>query len=367
MIRTVNTHTVNFDASPHLIHGWGYRLFVTLLIVGFVLVIGLSVSIGSVSIPLTQVWQVVGAHLAAPFTGGEPVIAGIDPSINQIVWEFRMPRALLGVMVGAALAIAGAVMQAAIRNPLADPYILGTVSGASVGAVFVILSGAVAVTSLSVTSGAFVGAMISLLLVFLLGRRGGTFAPMRLVLAGVALGYLLSSITSFMQMQARPNELRAVLYWLLGSVAGAEWEDLYLIGMVVIVLTGWLLLQSRALNVLVMGEESAYALGIDVNRFRLRLLIVAALLTSVVVAVSGGIGFIGLMIPHTARLLVGPDHRRLMLVTFLLGGILLILFDIAARTIIAPAEMPLGIITGAVGAPFFIFIMQRTQRTGGMG
>jgi iron complex transport system permease protein len=363
-IRTQSGVTVDLDASPHLIKGSWYRLLLIALGGMLALTIVMSVSIGSIDIPLNDVWSVIGAHLSAPFTGST-LAPGIAPTTNQIVWDFRMPRTLLGLVVGASLAVAGVVMQAVVRNPLADPYILGTVSGASVGAVAVIALGFLAATPSAVTISAFIGAMGSLLLVFLLGQRRGIFSPGRLVLAGVAISYLLSAITSYIQLQANPNELRAVLYWLLGSVAGAEWIDLGVASAVVVTLTLLLVLQARPLNALLMGEESAYALGVDVNRFRLLLLGAASLLTASVVAVSGGVGFVGLMIPHTVRMLVGPDHRRVLLISALVGGIFLMWVDILARIVIRPAEMPLGIITGVIGAPFFIYIMGRSGRAGG--
>jgi iron complex transport system permease protein len=363
-VRAESGAQIDFESSPHLIKGRWYVLFLIALcgLVGLTLVV--SVSIGAIEIPLDQVWTVIGTNLTAPLTG-HALAPDIPATTNQIVWDFRMPRALLALIVGASLAAAGVVMQAVVRNPLADPYILGTVSGASVGAVAVITLGLFAAVPSAVTTSAFIGAVVSLLLVFLLGQRRGVFAPGRLILAGVAISYLLSAITSYLQLRANPNELRAVLYWLLGSVAGAEWEDLGIAGLVVIGLTLLLTLQARRLNALLMGDESAYALGVNVNRFRLLLVAAASLLTASVVAVSGGVGFVGLMIPHMVRLLVGPDHRRVMIVTVLVGGLFLMWVDLLARIVIRPAEMPLGIITGVIGAPFFIYIMQRSGRGGG--
>ncbi|MEM9954845.1 MAG: iron ABC transporter permease [Chloroflexota bacterium] len=360
LIRAETGALVDMDASPHLIKGRWYGVFLVSLFITVLLSIIFSVSIGAVPIPIHEVWAVIVSNITGRTSAPE-----IALTTNQIIWDFRMPRTLLSLIVGASLAIAGVVMQAVVRNPLADPYILGTVSGASVGAVAVIALGFMAATPSAVTISAFVGAMGSLLLVFVLGQRRSTFSPGRLILAGVAISYLLSAITSYIQLQANPNELRAVLYWLLGSVAGAEWSDLAVAGTVVIVLTGLLVLQARPLNALLMGEESAYALGVDVNRFRLLMLGAASLLTASVVAVSGGVGFVGLMIPHVVRMLVGPDHRRVMLVSVLVGGIFLIWVDILARIVIRPAEMPLGIITGVIGAPFFIYIMHRNERSGG--
>jgi iron complex transport system permease protein len=212
-----------------------------------------------------------------------------------------------------------------------------------------------------------VGALASLAAVFALGRHAGRFSPTRLVLAGVALAYLFAAATSYLQIHADDNELRAVVFWLLGSVADAEWNDLPVAAAVVVLVTGWLLLQTRPLNSLLIGDESAYALGVDVSRFRAKLVIASALVTGAVVAVAGGIAFVGLMIPHVARLLVGPDHRRVIPVSFLLGASYLACVDILSRILEKPAELPLGILTAVIGAPFFLYLMHRSSRVAGGG
>lgn len=329
------------------------------LVVGLVAVtvvaVSVAVSVGAVAVPLGTVWRSIGAHLG---------IAGItlDPIEDQIVWDLRVPRALLALVVGAGLSVAGAVIQAVVRNPLGDPYLLGIVSGASVGAVSVIVLGSSAAAGLSLSGAAFVGAMVAFIATFALGRQGGHWPPARLVLAGVAVSYLLSSLTFFLQTRAAPNEVQRVLFWSLGSVAGARWSDLALPTVVVVVATGWLLLQARRLNALVMGEEAAASLGVDIGRFQFQLMAVTALLTGAVVAVAGGIGFVGLMVPHLARLLVGADHRRVLIATTLVGGVFLLVVDIAARTLTRPVELPIGIVTAAVGAPFFLWLLRRQNR-----
>ena len=346
-------------ASPHLIRGAWYRVFVVALVAAIFVSLCASVAIGPVSVPIGDVLRALGHHIAP-----SAVAAPHDAVFDQIVWELRAPRALLALVVGGGLAVAGCVLQAVVRNPLADPYVLGAVSGASFGAVAVIVFGSAAVGGLGLPAAAFVGALASLAAVFALGRHAGMFSPTRLVLAGVALAYLFSAATSYLQIHADDNELRAVVFWLLGSVADTEWNDLPVAAAVVFLVTGWLMLQTRPLNSLLIGDESAYALGVDVSRFRAKLVIASALMTGAV-AVAGGIAFVGLMIPHVARLLAGPDHRRVIPVSCLLGASYLAFVDILSRTLEKPAELPLGILTAVIGAPFFLYLMHRSSRVVG--
>ncbi|CAM5296691.1 hemin ABC transporter permease [Streptomyces purpurascens] len=198
-------------------------------------------------------------------------------------------------------------------------------------------------------------------LVFALGQRRGRLAPTRLVLAGVAVGYVLLSMTSFVQLMATPTELRTVMFWMLGSVAGAQWDQLPTVTVVVLTSTVVLTLFGRRLNALLAGDESATALGVDVNRLRAVLLVISALLTGTVIAVAGGIGFVGLMIPHLVRLTVGADHRRLLPLTALLGAVYLVVVDLLSRTVNRPNELPLGILTALLGAPFFLWLLRRNK------
>jgi iron complex transport system permease protein len=243
-------------ASPHLIHGAWYRVFLVALVAAIFASLCASVAIGPVGGPIGEALRALGHHIA-PSAVGAPHEAVFD----QIVWELRAPRALLALVVGGGLAVAGCVLQAVVRNPLADPYVLGAVSGASFGAVAVIVFGSAAVGGLDLPAAAFVGALASLAAVFALGRHAGRFSPTRLVLAGVALAYLFAAATSYLQIHADDNELRAVVFWLLGSVADAEWNDLPVAAAVVVLVSGWLLLHTRPLNSLLIGDESAYALG----------------------------------------------------------------------------------------------------------
>ncbi|MEW2368051.1 iron ABC transporter permease [Streptomyces sp. NPDC006656] len=318
-----------------------------------------SVSFGAVSLPLGDVWRDVVGHLSG--AGRPSEVSGID---DAIIWGSRVPRTLLAMVAGAGLAVAGAVLQTVVRNPLADPYVLGVTSGASLAAVAVLTLGPAGLLGpmhLGVSAAAFAGACATLALVIALGRRQGSLAPARLVLAGVALSYLLQGATSYLQLRARPDQLSGVLFWLLGSVSGAQWQDLGLPAALVVSCTAWLLLHGRSLNALAMGEETAVLLGVKVNALRLQLLAVSAVLTAAVIAVAGGISFVGLVVPHSVRLLIGADHRSLLPATALAGALFLVVADVAARTVAAPMELPLGILTAVAGTPFFLWLLRRDR------
>jgi iron complex transport system permease protein len=336
----------------HLVHGKGFALLLVGLLVAVAGGVLLAIGVGAVAVPLDETVRIVAARL----TGGRYTADLIG---DDIVWQFRAPRAVLAVIAGAGLSVAGAVLQAVVRNPLADPYVLGLASGASLGAVAVLTLGSAAVAGLSLPAAAFAGAAGALMLVLALGQRAGRLAAGRLLLAGVSIGYLFSALTSYLQLRAHPDQLAGVLFWLLGSLAGAHWSDLGIPAACVTLCTAWLLTQGRRLNALLLGDESATALGVDVTRFRLALLLVTALLTGTVIAVVGAVGFVGLMIPHLVRILVGADHRRVLPVAALLGGGYLVLVDTAARTIARPLELPVGILTAVIGVPFLLWLLRR--------
>jgi iron complex transport system permease protein len=280
----------------------------------------------------------------------------------NIVWLIRFPRVLLAGVVGGGLAVLGVVMQAITRNPLADPFLLGISSGAAFGAVSVLLLGAFASFGIYALSiGAFAGAMLAFVLVLALAVQQGRLLPTRMILAGVAISSLFSAVTSFITLSDSSDAARRVLFWMLGGFSGVKWEDLTLPACVLLVGTGYLVLQSRALNALVAGDETATTLGIDVHQFRRRLLVGTSLLTGVIIAVSGTIGFVGLMMPHIVRLVVGADHRRVLPISLLSGAVYLIWVDVIARTMFSPQEIPVGIITALCGAPFFLWLMRKSK------
>lgn len=280
---------------------------------------------------------------------------------DSVVWLVRMPRVLLGAVVGAGLAITGVALQAMVRNVLADPYILGVTSGASTGAAATILFGVGAgLGASSLTGSAFAGALAATAGLFLLARVGGRITSVRLLLAGVAIGYVLSAVTSFLIFTSdTPEGARAVLFWLLGSLSLARWSS---VGITLIAVTAVLLilmLWGRRFDALAIGDDTARALGVPPAGFRIRALVVVSLCVGAVVAVSGGIGFVGLIVPHVARLCVGGTHRRVLPTAALIGASFLVWADVFARVAVAPRELPIGIVTAVVGAPLLVILVRR--------
>lgn len=353
------TTTVRSIGAPPFSSPHRFRVLLAILVSAVVLIAIASVSIGAVTIDLGHVWGSVGRHLGIL---GASSSAPVD---DQIVWQVRVPRTILAVVVGAGLAIAGVVIQVVVRNPLGDPYLIGIVPGAGLGAVIVIVFGAGVVGGVSLSAAAFLGGLLAAALVFVLARRGGQWPPTRLILAGVAVGYLVSSFTFFFQTIATPNQSQRVLFWSLGSIAGASWGSLAIPVVVIAVATVWLIWNSARLNALASGTDLGHSLGIDVARFHIALMVVVSILAGCIVAEVGGIGFVGLVIPHIARLLVGADHRRVVVAATLLGACFVPLSDIAARVLRAPAELPIGVVTSAIGAPFFLYLLISSGRAAG--
>ncbi|MGA4842187.1 FecCD family ABC transporter permease [Streptomyces sp. G45] len=332
-------------------------------VLGVLLLLALTaaVSWGSTSLPPGEVWGVVARRVSGAAPRG-----GTD---DMIVWQLRVPRALLAALVGAGLGLVGTAVQALVRNPLADPYLLGISSGASLGAVAAIVLGAGAggAFGLGLSGAAFAGALVTFALVWAVARRGGGFAPLRLVLAGVAIGQFLSGVTSYLVLRAGDEQqTQSVLFWLMGSLGGATWEQLA--APAAAVPLAFVLLQARArgLNALLMGDETAAGLGVDTGRLRRELFAVTSVLTGVLVAVSGAIGFVGLMVPHTCRLLVGDDHRRLLPLSALAGALLMVVVDTVCRTAMDTQELPVGVVTSTIGAPALLYLLDRRLR-GGQG
>lgn len=338
----------------------GARRRARLWTVSLALVVAISavlcVGIGPASVPPGTTAAVVAQQI------GLIADAGATPAEMSIIANIRLPRVLLGLAVGAALAMSGAALQGMIRNMLADPYVLGISSGASTGAAGAILFGLGAgAGQYSLPVSAFLGAMGASLLVFWLGHAGGQSTSIRLLLAGIAVGYALSAVTNFLIFASDDAEgSRTVMFWLLGSLSLARWD-----GLLVTVVAGTaagatiLMLLSRRLDALAVGDETARALGVDPARTRLQLLAVVSVCTGVAVAGAGVIGFVGLVVPHLARRLVGTVHVRLLPVTALLGSGLLIWADSLSRVLMQPRELPIGIITALIGAPFLLLLIRR--------
>ncbi|GGV29768.1 FecCD family ABC transporter permease [Streptomyces griseoflavus] len=341
------------------------RVPLPLLVAGLCVALPVSLvcgaGIGASGIP----WSEALRHLWAGTTGGS--ITADEVSSYTIVWELRFPRAVLAAVVGAGLASVGVAVQAMVRNALADPFVLGISSGAAVGANAVLIFGAFAALGVwALSTAAFLSALAAMALVYAIARTPRGLTPLRLVLTGTALHYGFSAVTTFMVFAAEHGEAaRSAMMWLLGSLGGASWSSVPIAGCAVLgglLHLGW---SARRLNALAMGDETAAALGVDPGRLRRELFLGAAAVTGAVVAVSGAIGFVGLMVPHAARMLVGADHRRLLAVAPLAGAVLLIWVDILSRVVLAPAELPLGVLTAAIGVPCFLLLMRRRTYTFG--
>lgn len=327
---------------------------VTLLLAGCLLAaLGLALATGSVPIPVHEI-----ARRLAGWMGGHPV----GDAIDRILFAARLPRVLLGMLAGSSLALAGLAAQTLFRNPLASPSIIGVSNGAALGAVGgLLLAASVGIhgTAAAITASVATGLAVTAV-VFALGRRGSYFGH-GLLLAGIAVGALCSSLTTAMLYLAG-ERLQAIVFWLMGGLWQANWQHVLILALASLAGLACMVVWSRDLNVFLLGERTARDLGLDVPKLQRRLLALIAVLASVTVSLTGVIGFIGLIVPHLVRLLVGADHRRLVVPVALGGALLLVLADTCARTLAAPAEIPVGIFTAVVGAPVFLWLLQ-TRRT----
>lgn len=310
----------------------------------------LSVRLGSVPLTTAEVLAALGGN-------GDPVV-------QDIVLRLRLPRVFLGVLVGGGLAIAGATFQALLRNPLAEPYILGISGGASVGAVLVLAFGWVAAGSWALPLAAFAGAIVAIVLVFRVATATGRAMDVRvLLLAGVVVAAFFSACIAFILAISPARTVQSAVLWIMGSLAGATWRSVLLTAVYTIPAVLLLVAMARPLNLLAIGEDTAHHLGADVERVKRISLVVAALITASGVAVAGVIGFVGLVVPHAVRLLIGSDHRALLPLSFLAGAAFLTLADLGARLALAPTEIPIGVITAFVGVPFFLVLLRRSVTT----
>lgn len=330
-------------------------VLLALLVIALLCAMWLGVVLGTVRIP----WQDATRYLWAFVSGG--TIPADQATSYRIVADSRIPRVLSAAIVGAGLSAIGVAVQAMVRNALADPYVLGISSGASVGATSVALFGVLGTLGLyALPTAAFLGALGATALVYAIAYRDGGLSPLRLVLTGTALAYDFSAVTTVLVFLApRGDAARTVMFWLFGSLSSATWRTTALVAVAVAV--GLVILRgnARRLNALALGDEVAISMGVSASGFRTALFVLTAAMTGIIVSVCGAIGFVGLVVPHVARLLVGADHRRVLLVAPALGALFLVLADIAARTVVPPQELPLGAITAAVGVPLFIALMRR--------
>ena len=329
-----------------------------LLTVLFLLIV-ISVSIGSVEIPVATVYKVLISRL--------PFITVINPdwtiAFDTIVIDIRLPRVLLAGLTGAALAVAGATYQGLFRNPLADPYLIGVAQGASLGAVigFLLSTGGVILGGGIIPLLAFTGAVISTAIVYSLARVGKKLPSTTLILAGVALGTLLQSIVSYLIISSG-DRIHGILFWLMGSFSMSQWSDVLIVLPYISVGIIVILIYARPLNIMQLDEEQAQQLGINVESVKLILLTAATLITAAAVSFVGIIGFVGIIVPHAVRLIWGADHRFLLPLSVLTGAVFLILADMLARTVLAPTEIPIGVITALCGAPFFLYLLRYKRR-----
>ncbi len=348
---------MNITPQIHLAR-WHGRLYGILgLLILLAVMAALATTIGSVKIPFLTISGILLSRL--PFIEMTPTWAG---TLETIILEIRLPRIILAGIVGAALAIAGATYQGLFRNPLADPYLIGVAQGAALGAVigFLFPSDWHAMGIGIIPLFAFTGALVSTAIVYGLARIGGTVPVATLILAGVALGALLGSIVSYLIISSG-EKMHGIIFWLMGSFSLSQWTEVKIVLPYVVVGIVVILLYARSLNVMQLGEEQAQQLGINVERVKLVLLVAATLITAAAVSFVGTIGFVGIIIPHAVRLVWGADHRFLLPLSVLTGATFLIIADLVARTVLAPTEIPVGIITALCGAPFFLYLLRRRK------
>ena len=331
----------------------------TVLLVAAIL---LGAGVGAIRIPPLEVAAVIAGKL------GLDVGVTVDQQTEAIVWAIRLPRVALGVIVGGGLALAGAALQAIFRNPLADPGLIGVSSGASLGAVAAIVLGFSALGTFTLPFAAFVGGLIATFVVYALARFEGRTEVVTLLLTGLAVNAIAGAGIGYLVFKATETEVRDAVFWTLGSLGGATWTAV--LSALPFVALGAILLPAyaRELNLLVLGEREAAHLGVETERVRIVVVTGAALATGAAVAVAGTVAFVGLLVPHLVRLVAGPDNRVVLPASFLAGATLLVLADLAARTIASPAELPLGVLTSLIGGPFFLWLLHRTRRQhGGWG
>ncbi len=317
------------------------------------LVILFSIMVGSVKVkPLRSITIFFQSILGLKGVGTE--------TERAIILSLRVPRALLAGLVGAGLSVSGAIFQALLRNPLADPYILGVSSGAAVGAIIAILMG-LSTLSIGLPLASFIGALLTIFIVFNFGKQDGKIHPNTLLLAGVIIGSFLSALIMFFISISQKEELHTIIFWLMGDFSFSNTQAILIIFPYIFLGFLFLYLRARQLNLILSGEESALQMGVDVERLKLISYLLASLITAASVSVCGLIGFVGLIVPHSVRLIFGPDHRLLLPSSALIGASFLIASDTFARTLLAPTELPVGVITAAFGGPFFIYLL-RTRK-----
>ena len=352
-----DSHTASVTQSPQIGLNLTARLIRAsgILLILLAAAVALGASVGAVMVSPAEVAKVIGNHILQ-------TSFAVPETVDRIVWQIHIPRMLLGALVGMCLAMAGAALQGLLLNPLADPYIIGVSSGAALGAGIAVLLGLSGLLmGFGVPLFAFLSALLAAAAVYALARRGATVSMLSFILAGVVVGSFMWAVLTFV-ISIAGQDLEKIVFWTMGSLAGPDpWSRVLVVAPFALV--GFLVLYafSRDLNIFALGEESARYLGLEVESLKRIIIGTTALITAAAVSVSGTIGFIGLMVPHICRRLVGPDHRILIPCSALLGATFTIAADAAARTVMAPGEVPIGVITALLGAPFFLYLLRRTD------
>lgn len=341
----------------------GYLFICGGLVIVLIVAIFWALSIGTVKLPMANIYNTIMEQLLS----GQPIEGENYGPVHDIVWLLRLPRLVLAALVGMGLSVCGVIMQAVVKNPLADPYILGISSGASLGATAAILLGiGVAWGENFVGIAAFIGALAMSLGVLFISNLGGRSNSVKLLLGGMALSAVCGAFSSFIVYFANNKEgMQTIAYWMMGSFAGAKWETLAVIALIVILAVLFFWSQSRMLNLMLLGDESALTLGTDLHIYRQIYLLVSSLIVGFVVYSAGMVGFVGLVVPHVIRMLVGTDHKKLLPVSALTGAVFLVIADGLCRIIIPRTELPIGILISLIGAPCFVYLM--IKKTYGFG
>jgi iron complex transport system permease protein len=335
------------------------KFIIPIMLIFLLIITIMATAIGTVYVPFFNVVKIIMHNIGLPVSGN------IDQMQDIIIFMVRFPRVIVAIFVGMALAVSGAVMQGMFRNPMADPGIIGVSSGAGLGAVSAIALGLTAQSVYAMPVFASIGAFGAVFLIYLLSQKNGKIPVMTLILSGIAVGTFISAITSLVLSFISKDQIQMFVFWSFGSLNGKRWDDVRLIILPIIVCTFFLLMFSRDLNVMMLGEEDAQAVGLNPSKTRRMLLIFVSIATASAVCISGAIGFVGLIVPHIMRLIVGPDNRILLPASAIGGAIFLVACDLIARTVAMPTEIGVGIVTSLIGAPYFLFLLIRVKREGG--
>lgn len=336
-----------------------YTVFLIIMAVVLVISMILATRLGSVDLKFAAIGKVLISKL--PWTSSD---SGVDANITSIIWDIRIPRILTAFVVGAGLTVCGILMQALTKNPLADPYVLGISQGASAGAVSVIMYGWLSIFGLyGRMIGAFLGAVVSIVLAMKIASIRNKITATQLVLAGIAVSALFGAITNFMIYHTKTgsDKVKVATYWMMGSLNGSNWQLLFYASVTFAICLVVIILMSRKLDVLLLGEEVAVTVGVDTDKLKLVIILLSTLLTGVIVSISGTIGFVGLTIPHITRSIVGTRHVKLIPAAILVGGTFLVLADMISRVIVRPEELPIGVVSAFFGAPFFLYLIRKSH------